>query len=428
MLVYSFAVIMDAVLASLFFICVGRIENLTHSPIAAGGVLAVWAAAYMLGSFMAGRLVTRRNVGWMLTGACLVVSLLVMAYLYWTGPVAIYVLTGLQGGATAFFFTPFQLFMKLVDEGQNKGVTRSAGLYVFSWSLGYAIGPFMAAFLWERYTWQTCHVINGVACAALTIGTYLVKHHAEARPSVAAAPGASDAAGALPMAHTAQVVDPNACIPPQYRCQNLAWMAWIFCGLGCMLVTMIRGQFQGYGAAYGISTYDQGLTLCLMSAMQGLVGFLLGWGRTWMYRPVILLVFGAFGVLGLALFAGGDRVSVFCLAAMCVGVYSGSFYVYLVVHSLIHPTEGARYVSINEVAVGLAGILGPYLGGVLAKTLGSAVPFAVGAGIIAVAVSVQAALHFASNRRVLATSLSRSGGYDTPHERDPDQTRAHCGI
>ena len=52
-----------------------------------------------------------------------------------------YFLGVIQGFATAFFFTPFQYFMKLLDANQNKSITHSTGLYTFSWSMGYALRP-----------------------------------------------------------------------------------------------------------------------------------------------------------------------------------------------------------------------------------------------------------------------------------------------
>jgi predicted MFS family arabinose efflux permease len=41
-------------------------------------------------------------------------------------------------------------------------------------------------------------------------------------------------------------------------------------------------------------------------------------------------------------------------------------YTYLVFHSLVHPSRSSRYVSVNEITVGVASTLGPILGGLLA--------------------------------------------------------------
>ena len=205
-------------------------------------------------------------------------------------------------------------------------------------------------------------------------------------------------------------------------------MAWVFSGLGCMMTSMIRTHFPVTGQHFGLPALSQGITLCLLSGVQGLIGFLLGWSRNWMYRPGPILGFGLVGVVGLSLFAAGHGVYMFWPAAMLMGVYAGSIYFYFIYHALVHPTRSARYISINEVSVGIAGVAGPALGGLLADRFGLPVPYMVGAGMLTVGIVIQACVHHGYNRRPATASLPRAGGYDTAHERDQDQARVGCGI
>jgi MFS family permease len=371
--VYSFAAVMDVILSSAIFVCMVRLADMKASALVVASLMPVWAFAYMVSSLVAGGLVTRRNAGWILIGSCVVSVALSAGYILVPGVKAMYVLGAIQGCATAFFFTPFQYFMKLLDANQDKSITHSTGLYTFSWSMGYAFGPFIAGFLWQNVSWQSCHVFNGILAVLMSIGILRLKHLTESAPDRPA--------------DEPPVVDEYADMP------DLAWMAWVFGGLGCAIMALIRSLFPSSAAAFGISKPGQGTALLVLSTVQALVGLGLGRGRWWMYRPLPIILFGVCGMAGLGLFAVAGSTLSFCLAAACFGIYSGSFFFYFVFHSLVHPTRAARYVSVNEAIVGLTSIVGPFIGGALADHFGLAVPYLAALVALAVAVQVQAAIH-----------------------------------
>lgn len=381
--VYSCAALMDVVLSSVLFACSVRAAGMGASAGEVGLLLSVWSVVYMVVSPAIGRVVDRRNVAVILMASCVMALLLSICFVTWPGLRPMYAFVALTGVACAFFFTPFQVFMKLVDEGQNKGVARSSGLYVFSWSTGFALGPFISGLLWSR-GWWWCHVFNGVAALAMAVVIYLLKHHADASPVIP-----QDAAeGAAP-------ASPSAAAP----LLDLAWMAWVFGGIGSTVVSVIRGVFPSTSRSLGLPEADQGMVFFILSAVQALTGFFLGYGRRWMYRALPLAGFGLLGAAGLFLFAAGDSTLTFSLAAMLYGCYSGSLYFYFAYHSLIHPTRSGRYVSINEAVVGIAGVIGPLAGGYLADWQGLRMPYSASAVMLLGAVAVQAVLHHGSCRR-----------------------------
>jgi predicted MFS family arabinose efflux permease len=387
--VYSFATLMDVVLSAVLFVCMVRLADMRASAQAVASMMLIWAAVYMVSSLAAGHVVTRRNAAWILIASCAATILLAAGFLAFPERRAMYGLMALQGGTTAFFFAPFQVFMKLVDQGQNKSVAHSTGLYTFSWSMGYAIGPFVAGYLFAHLGWQTCHVFNGIVAAAIAIGVYRLKHHADVQPS--SQPGDDQTRGA-PATAPGPVAIPTADAAPAGM-PDLAWMAWVFGGIGCVIVAVIRSIFPSSGAAYNISKPDQGSILCIFSAVQAVVGLSLGRGGHWVYRPLPILGFSLFGITGLALFGIARGPGLFFAAAALVGVYSGSFYFYFVYHSLVHPERSARYVSINESIVGLASIVGPLVGGYVADRFELSTPYLGAMGLLAIGVLVQAAIH-----------------------------------
>lgn len=379
--VYGLATTVDVVLAALMQASMLKAADLTGSGMVTGSLAATWAVVYMIASLAIGALTAPKRVAGLLVAACVLLGLTPLGLTGWSGLTALYLLSGISAVGSALFFVPFQLFMKLVDEGQNKGVAHSAGFYTFSWSLGYAIGPFVIGFLWSR-GWNACMAFCTLTSAATGLGVVMLRHHA--RPGGVRG---TDREAESPRA------EPPANAAAANRLPDLAWMAWIFSGIGSMMVTLVRSQLPITAKRYEVSAEALGTVLFALSLSQGLTAFLLGWTKRWMYHGGPVFAFGACGAAALALFAGGRAMPALIVAGVLMGVYTGSAYFYLVYHSLVHPTRAPRYVSINEAVVGVGGAVGPAAGGVLADYAGGGAPYAASAGLVLVAVSTQALLH-----------------------------------
>ena len=379
LLVFLFPTIVDMVLSSALFMATVWAAEHGASASAVSNLLSAWSVIYMLASLAIGRVVTRRNAAWLLIVACVATALQSAILARCDSLRTMYLLIGLLGVTMGMFWTPFQVFMKVVGEGRQRPITQSVGLYTFSWSMGYAIGPFSSGFLWDRLGWHSCHLLNAWVVLVVAFGVWLVKHHAAVHP-----PAGQDAES--PPA-SSQPDNPYAKMP------DLVWMGWIFGGVCCMAVSMVRGVFPTTGAELHLSKSSQGMTMAVLSASQGLVGLSLGYGRWWMYRARPILVVGTLGTIALMLFARAGASPGFYVAAACLGLYTGSMYSYFVFHSLVHPEHSARYVSINEAVVGLTGIAGPALGGLVADLHRPSSSYLLTAGILATAVIVQTVLH-----------------------------------
>ena len=383
-LIYLFPTVIDMVLASVFFMT--TVWAAEHGVSASGvsNLLTAWAGVYMICAYLVGRVVGKRNAAWLMIAACVATALLSAALAGAASLPVMYALVALEGVAMALFFIPFQVFMKVVGQRKQQSIPASVGLYTFSWSSGYAIGPFVAGMLWGPLGWRGCHAINGLAAIGVAIGTYLIHRHIVRSP----APVESDQSNrSLASAAADYAGKPD-----------LAWMSWIFGGMGCIAVAAVRGIFPSSGTACGVPKFEQGLILAALSAVQALVGLSLGRGKWWMYRPLPILGFGLCGVAALVLFSISRTPAAFFIAAVCFGVYSGSFFFYFVFHSLVHPDRSGRYVSVNETVVGLTGIIGPVLAGLAADKLALWAPYLMAAGMVAVGICVQAAIHARKER------------------------------
>jgi len=369
-LIYLFPAMIDMVLGSVLFVGSVRMAASEASPEAVANVLTVWALVYMVCCPVVGRIVTPGNAWKMIVGSSLCIAVSAVLFIYFPGLKAIYVITAIQAVGTAFFFTPFQVFMKQVQHGQSTGIVRSTALYTFAWSAGIATGPFVAGYIWELSSWKWCHALNSLLAASTALGIILLRH----------------------LAHEKHAPKETTCSRPQpdYSAMpDLAWLGWVAAGIGCMVVALLRAVFPSSAKLFEITKPQQGTTLALLGWAQAVTGLLMGYSRTWMYRALPVAVLSLFGLGGVILFAAADRPAIFYAGAVCVGIYSGMFFFYLVFHSLVHPSRSARYISINESVVGLTGIIGPLIGGRIAGLYNLSTPYYFAAVLVFGAIMLQ---------------------------------------
>ncbi len=382
-LIYLLPAIADMVVAQFFFINAVRMARLGASATVVANTITIWGITYLMTCPLLGRRVTQTNAARLMMiglGGLTVISLL---FTIIPGAVGIYCLMGCAGAATAFFFVPFQVFMKAVDAGNRKTVAYSTGLYTFAWSFGFACGPFVSGFLMElgsatRPGWMYACWFAAGASAVTGVGVYLLKQLAVRAPTPSSEECDSKGSASAPGIDYSNKPD-------------LAWVGWVAGGTGILVLSFIRGVFPSRAeASLHLSQSLQGLLFFLLSLVQALTGLFLCRSRTWMFGKGGVLAFGLAGVLG-ALALGFARMPLMLgIGAVLFGLYAGGFFFYLVFHALIHPGRSARYVAINETVVGIASLLGAILGGPVADRFGFGSLYVLGASLIILTLTFQA--------------------------------------
>lgn len=362
------------VLGLVFFVASVRMAEGGGGPVAVTMVTAAWALVYMVSAQWAGRVARTENSAGLIMTGCMLIGISSLAFIIVPDLRATYPIIMLLALGTAFFFTPFQVFMKAVDQGVEESLPRSVGLYTFSWSAGMATGPFVSAFVWNRFGWQPCYALGIVLSTATALGIFLLKHHAEESPATAQAPR-----------ETVRRSGINYTGMP-----DLAWLGWLCSGVGCLAVAVLRSYLPSSATVMGIPRAEQGLLLALVSGSQALTGLALCRSRLWMYKAWPIFLFGFCGVVALFVFSSSSEFLPLAFASALFGVYSGAIFFYLVFHSLVHPEHSTRYVAINESVVGFTSMLGPLLAGFLAAGLSIAAPYWISALLVLAVIIFQA--------------------------------------
>ena len=215
-LIYLFPAIANVIIAATMFVCSSYLADAGRSRTQVAMVFASWAGVYIISNQTLARFVTSRNAASMLIAANILFTAVAGAFMFASGLWAIYALMAVLAVATALFFLPFQVFMKAVEPNQHQGVVRSAALYTFSWSLGFAAGPFIAGFIYQWLGWRWCFAFTGLLGLLAAAGVQLLKHHAKHHHIQTVPPGGP-----------AKAVNYHA-MP------DLVWLVWLVAGIGCM--------------------------------------------------------------------------------------------------------------------------------------------------------------------------------------------------
>jgi MFS family permease len=374
-LIYLFPGCMDLVLSLVLFVNSVRAARLYEDPRVVTGLTTMFGLVYMLSCPIVGRWLNARNASAMILSSCCGVVLLSAVSYFVTSIIGMYLIVTGTSVCSALFFAPFMVFMKEVDSGGRRPLSYSTGMYTFSWSMGFAMGPLISGFLIDIGTggWKLCYLVSGLVGAGTFAGILALRHMAHTGHENGERDVAETGAEALP---------------------DLAWLGWIS-AIGCFVaLAVVRSLFPAEAEhVHGFSGRIQGVIIFAISFAQGITALLLCRSRLWMFRPLPVAMFGVFGLAGLLLIAGGSSPLMLTLGATLLGVFSGGFCFYFVYHALAHPIKASRYAAVNETVVGICNIVGPLFAGVTARWLSYGYAYTYTAVLVAAVLLFQIVVH-----------------------------------
>ena len=377
-LIFLFPALVDVVIGTLLFITTVRLVNSGAEALSCTLPVTAWALGHSFFSFFVGKINNSRRAPVLINIGCGIITIAILLLIFFNNPAIQLYWSLIAGLGSAFFFCSFQTFMKASDKDVHAGVSRSTAIYGFAWSCGIASGPFIVSLVWANLYpengWEYCYWLNIVFLLFVAIATWPLKAYIERFHHT------------NPKAETVKIeskVDYS-------KLPDLVWLGWLTAGVGCFAITLIRALFPYKAELLNVSKEELGYIMALVSYSQGFFSLLLIRSRYWMYKIIPIMLFSLCGVTGMVLFWCGTSIWAFYLGAFIFGIYASGFFFYLVFHSLVHPEKSSKYVSLNEVVVGLTGILAPLAGGFLVDQTGNRnLPFIIAAVFIVCAIVVQ---------------------------------------
>lgn len=385
--IYLVPALVDLVLSLVIFVGTLRVARLGGDATHAGSVLAVWSLVYVVACPLIGRLVTSRNAHRLVLAGCLLFALTCGLLALAATFLPMLLLVGVIGLASALFFVSFQILMKDFDAAGGRPLSYSVGLYTFSWSAGFAVGPLVAGLLMQLGTPATAEATGNGWRYAFGFGAVVAL-----TLTAALAAAFRNRARQVPMAPPAPIVSAQS--SSATAIPDLAWLGWISAAAGFVALAINRTVFASR-AVSELQLTDSfiGAIFFTFSMAQALTGLALFRSRSWMYRPLPVAALALPGILGLLAFGFGHHPALLVAGGALFGIYSGGFCFYFVYHSLVHPTRAEKYIAVNETVVGLASFAGPLLGGLLADAWGVRYPFLAAAGLTLLVTALQIGVH-----------------------------------
>ena len=391
-LIYLVPALVDLLLSLVIFVGTVRAARLKGDATHVGAVLAVWSILYILTCPLLGRWVTPRNAHGFVLAGCLTFAVACALLATAASFLPMILLVGVTGMASALFFVAFQILMKEFGAAGGRPLTYSVGIYIFAWSAGFAFGPMVSGFLMQSSTpapgggegagWRYAFLLAAGIAFAISAALAMLFHPRNRRRTemrdAPAPPAETTCYDALP---------------------DLSWLGWIVAATGIMALSINRTVFASRAVnALHLLDGTIGTIFFVLFLSQSITGLALTRSRFWMYRPLLAAAFALSGILGLLCFGFGQHLAIFLAGAALFGIYSGSFFFYMVFHALVHPEHAGRYIAVNETIVGIASFAGPLLGGILADACGMRFAFLAAAGLTVLATAFQCRITAKSGR------------------------------
>jgi MFS family permease len=321
----------------------------------------------------------------------------------------------LVGAGMSLFWPSVQA--SIADRSRLDDLEKQLGRFNLAWSLGkgsgFLFGGLLLAALGatSTFTVASCIVFAiffilpwpraAGPVDSLAVGDAAATAGADA-DAMARSPagGNGNAASLAARLHDAEhgAIDPRAAV--------FRRIAWVANGTAFGLGATLTYHYPSLVAARGWSPRVFGTFLGLVYLTQTLAfAFLMRRPDTWRFRRLRLYVpqfLMLVAMLGLPL-AGISRLLV---SALCFGAGLGIAYCSSIYYSLLTHEERGRNAGVHESLMGLGAMLVPFVGGVLARSLGSAwMPYATAAAAVLLSLGLQEFLYRAgtSPRRAART-------------------------
>ena len=333
---YSFPLVVDLILGMALFIGPMRAVENNASVKTISLLITAYGFGYIIFSFLMGKIVKIHLAkleiifsGFYLAILCTILALNNNIYL----SVFIYCIFPL---GTSMFFNAFQAFMKNMDKNSNKPLTTSVSYYIFSWSIGFALGPFVSGWIREYLTWDNAYLCAAILSVMVSIAAIFILHQSDEKSTAKA--------------------DTHFANKP-----DLALAGWASNLFGGMVLALFFTVYPKQSELFAMRPALKGMVIFTHSTVQAFFVLFLKKSKNWMYHPYLLPLSNVTAIIGLLLLFYASSPAWLFIAAVFLGLYSSYFFFCSIFHSLSHPSQSVRNIAVNEAAIGTGFLLGPQL-------------------------------------------------------------------
>ncbi len=174
-IIYSYPFAVDIVVGLLLFVGRHSLASRGLGEETVGSILFCYGCGYCLSSLFMRRIVRVPHARWQMVAALAAVVLICCLLGSVRQLLLIQALFCLVPFAISLFFNAFQAFMLDVSHETAKPLAATAGHYTFSWSMGFALGPFASGVFMTHGSWEQIYFLAALVAAGLAVLVLLFK-------------------------------------------------------------------------------------------------------------------------------------------------------------------------------------------------------------------------------------------------------------
>ena len=257
----------------------------------------------------------------------------------------------LYGCCATIFFVCFQSSLDVVSK--DLPVTLSGALFIFSWSLGFAVGPTITGFIYE-FDYKLGFYFVIVVSVIMFILFYLSRH--------------------LRFKANNKKIKWNIHFmrAPRYK----VYIGWLVIFVGAMVLHTLRFMFLDYGInVIGFSEANSSLLVGSLSAFMAIGSLSSAFCLRVLERKRVFTIVGLLTPAALLLITFTKNFWLFLIAFMFLGFVSGFGYFFGLYYALADQDNAPRNVAVNEALTGVAALFIPFIMGYLASNFSYFVGF-----------------------------------------------------
>ena len=280
--------------------------------------------------------------------ACIQVVISILCLLYLPNEMAL-LYSFLFGSNTTVFFVCFQSLLDSVSK--DLPIRISSGLFIFSWTLGLAVGPIVTGFIYKLN--PNIGFVIVIAMSILIFVFFYMSRHLHFKSK----------------RHKWEEPFMRA---PRYK----VYIGWLIIFVGATVLHTLRFMFLDYGIKQvGLSESTAGILVGSLSGFMAVGALISAFYLRFLETKRVFTVVGLLTPAALTLILVTSNFWLFLLAFMFLGFVSGFGYFFGLYYALADQENASNNVAVNETLTGIAALIVPFIVGYLASNFSYFIAF-----------------------------------------------------
>ncbi|MBN1248459.1 MAG: MFS transporter [Anaerolineae bacterium] len=326
----GFPLLADLVVGLVLFVGRHSLASRGYDEATVGSIVLCYGFGYVVASLLMAKIVTPKRAKVEMLGALASIVLICLLLANVQALLLVQALYTLFPLVVSLYFNAFQIYMLDISNRDARPLASTVGHFTFSWSIGYAVGPFVSSLLKTVSTWPQIYYLAALISAMMGMVLYLFRPVEDVAQEGAARPA-----------------------PAHNDRPSLVVAAWVGLLAGWTGYNVIVIYWPVQAVQMGVSDTVRGMVEFAFATAQAFSALALVSVKGWHHKPLWLTGLGSLALLALALFGTVSTPVLLALGGLLYGTYLGGMWSHMAYHSMLDEEKAVRRVALNETFVGI---------------------------------------------------------------------------